>query len=109
MHGVKPVIRGRRCAMALWFTLDSNYDEKVSCFAGFVSDANSSKLDYLALFLPLIPSFFMFLSSQPTSSYLFQYYRLQVKALRLLIVHFVLQVRKEAKEILDNLLKKDEL
>ena len=29
LHGVKPVTRGRRCAMALWFTLDPNYDEVV--------------------------------------------------------------------------------
>ena len=30
LHGVKPVTRGRRCAMALWFTLDPAYDESVS-------------------------------------------------------------------------------
>ncbi len=27
MHGVKGVTGGRRCAVALWFTLDQRYDE----------------------------------------------------------------------------------
>jgi len=27
-HGVKPVLQGTRCAMALWFTLDEKHGEK---------------------------------------------------------------------------------
>ena len=26
-HGVKPVLKGQRCAVALWFTLDATYKE----------------------------------------------------------------------------------
>nr|CAB3264616.1 leprecan protein [Phallusia mammillata] len=28
LHGVKPITRGRRCAMALWFTQDPSHDEQ---------------------------------------------------------------------------------
>ncbi|XP_070567070.1 prolyl 3-hydroxylase 1-like isoform X2 [Ptychodera flava] len=28
LHGVKAILEGRRCALALWFTLDKNHDEK---------------------------------------------------------------------------------
>uniref|UniRef100_H2ZBL1 procollagen-proline 3-dioxygenase n=1 Tax=Ciona savignyi TaxID=51511 RepID=H2ZBL1_CIOSA len=34
LHGVKPVSKGRRCAMALWFTLDPNHNEKLRQQAG---------------------------------------------------------------------------
>lgn len=33
LHGVKAVTKGRRCALAMWYTLDTNHRERERDFA----------------------------------------------------------------------------
>ncbi|CAH1786499.1 unnamed protein product [Owenia fusiformis] len=43
LHGVQPVIKGKRCAVALWFTLDSNYREAAHIIARSMLKSISKK------------------------------------------------------------------
>lgn len=43
LHGVKAVTKGRRCALAMWYTLDSNHRERERDFAKFVLENMKAK------------------------------------------------------------------